>query len=195
MYAQILSGIEYIHKLGIVHRDLKPENLLLDHNNNVKLVDFGLSNLYKENEKLKTACGSPCYAAPEMIRGERYHGLGADIWSSGVILYAMVCGYLPFEDQNTKKLYQKIIKAEYKIPDFLSPQCQDLITLILNPDPSCRFTIEDICAHPWYNQIEHPPPYTPSVFIGQEPIPVDEKILVTLQKDYSMEPNQVVDAI
>jgi 5'-AMP-activated protein kinase, catalytic alpha subunit len=105
MYAQILSGIEYIHKLGVVHRDLKPENLLLDHNNNIKLVDFGLSNLYRENEKLKTACGSPCYAAPEMIRGERYHGLGADLWSSGVILYAMICGYLPFEDQNTKKLY------------------------------------------------------------------------------------------
>ena len=136
MYAQILSGIEYIHKLGVVHRDLKPENLLLDHNNNIKLVDFGLSNLYKEGQKLKTACGSPCYAAPEMIRGERYYGLGADIWSSGVILYAMVCGYLPFEVQQTKKLYQKIIKAEYKMPSFLSEQAQDLISCILNPDPT-----------------------------------------------------------
>jgi 5'-AMP-activated protein kinase, catalytic alpha subunit len=116
MYQQIISGIEYIHKLGIVHRDLKPENLLLDHNNCIKIVDFGLSNLYKQGERLKTACGSPCYAAPEMIKGERYLGLGADIWSSGVILYAMVCGYLPFEDQNTKKLYQKILKADYKLP-------------------------------------------------------------------------------
>lgn len=138
-----------------MHRDLKPENLLLDHNNNVKLVDFGLSNLYKEGEKLKTACGSPCYAAPEMIRGERYHGLGADIWSSGVILYAMVCGYLPFEDQNTKKLYQKIIKAEYQMPDFLSPDCQDLISQILNPDPTKRFSITDITQHAWYTQITH----------------------------------------
>lgn len=127
IFNQILSGVEYIHKLGVVHRDLKPENLLLDHNNNIKIVDFGLSNLYKEGEKLKTACGSPCYAAPEMIKGERYDGLGADLWSSGVILYAMVCGYLPFEDQNTKKLYQKIIKAEYKLPDFLSDSCVDLI--------------------------------------------------------------------
>jgi 5'-AMP-activated protein kinase catalytic alpha subunit len=93
-----LSGIEYIHKLGIVHRDLKPENLLLDHNNSIKIVDFGLSNLYNQGERLKTACGSPCYAAPEMIKGEKYLGLGADIWSSGVILFAMVCGYLPFED-------------------------------------------------------------------------------------------------
>ncbi len=79
-----------------------------------------------------------------MIRGEKYHGLGADIWSSGVILYAMVCGYLPFEDQNTKKLYQKIIKAEYKMPDHLSPECQDLLMMILNPDPIKRFTIRDI---------------------------------------------------
>jgi len=100
-----------------------------------------LSNLYKEGEKLKTACGSPCYAAPEMIKGEKYHGLGADIWSSGVILYAMVCGYLPFEDQNTKKLYQKILKAEYKLPETLSEQCKDLIEKILNPDPTTRLTI------------------------------------------------------
>jgi len=100
-----------------------------------------LSNLYKEGEKLKTACGSPCYAAPEMIKGEKYHGLGADIWSSGVILYAMVCGYLPFEDQNTKKLYQKILKAEYKLPETLSEQCKDLIENILNPDPTTRLTI------------------------------------------------------
>lgn len=101
----MISAIEYIHKIGIVHRDLKPENILLDYNNNVKLVDFGLSNMYNPGETLKTACGSPCYAAPEMIRNERYHGLSADIWSSGVVLYAMVCGYLPYEDQVTKNLY------------------------------------------------------------------------------------------
>ncbi len=93
---QIVSGVEYIHKNGIVHRDLKPENLLLDHNKNIKIVDFGLSNQYKSGEKLKTACGSPCYAAPEMIAGKRYECLNADIWSCGIILYAMLCGYLPF---------------------------------------------------------------------------------------------------
>lgn len=105
LYQQLISSIEYIHKLGVVHRDLKPENILLDHTNNVKLVDFGLSNTYNEGETLKTACGSPCYAAPEMIKGERYKGLNTDIWSSGVVLFAMVCGYLPFEDPDTKKLY------------------------------------------------------------------------------------------
>jgi 5'-AMP-activated protein kinase catalytic alpha subunit len=135
-----------------VHRDLKPENLLLDHNNCIKIVDFGLSNLYTNNEKLKTACGSPCYAAPEMIKGEKYYGLGADIWSSGVILFAMVCGYLPFEDQNTKKLYQKILKADFTLPQFLSDDAKDMIQNILNPDPTKRFTIEDIRSHPWYNQ-------------------------------------------
>ena len=106
-----------------MHRDLKPENLLLDHRKNIKLVDFGLSNTYKQGETLKTACGSPCYAAPEMIAGEAYHGSKVDVWSCGVILYAMVCGYLPFEDPDQSKLYKKITKGEFKIPFFVSPQC------------------------------------------------------------------------
>lgn len=136
-----------------MHRDLKPENILLDHANKVKLVDFGLSNLYQEGETLKTACGSPCYAAPEMIKGERYHGLKTDIWSSGVVLYAMVCGYLPFEDQDTKKLYAKIQNAEYKLPAFLSDNCKDLIGKILNTNPQKRFTIEQIKEHQWYKSM------------------------------------------
>ena len=110
---QILSGIEYVHKLNIVHRDLKPENLLLDSHMRIKIVDFGLSNTYRTGEYLKTACGSPCYAAPEMIAGKKYKGLNVDIWSCGVIMFAMLCGYLPFEDKNTKKLYQKIIAGKY----------------------------------------------------------------------------------
>jgi 5'-AMP-activated protein kinase catalytic alpha subunit len=100
--------------LNIVHRDLKPENLLLDENLNIKIVDFGLSNTYKTDEALKTACGSPCYAAPEMISGKEYCPLKADIWSSGVILYAMLCGFLPFEDPNTTELYRKILNCDYE---------------------------------------------------------------------------------
>ncbi len=84
---------------------------------------------------LKTACGSPCYAAPEMIKGELYLGLGADIWSSGVILFAMMCGYLPFDDKNTQKIYKKILNSEFEMPDFLSAHSKDLISRILNPDP------------------------------------------------------------
>lgn len=90
-----------MHEMGIAHRDLKPENLLLDYRKNIKVVDFGLSNLYKNDAKLHTACGSPCYAAPEMISGLAYDGLKTDIWSCGIILYAMLCGYLPFEDADT----------------------------------------------------------------------------------------------
>ena len=97
IYQQLLSTIEYIHKMGIVHRDLKPENILLDEQNRIKLVDFGLSNTYKHGSLVKTACGSPCYAAPEMISGKSYNGLGSDLWSSGVVLYCMLCGFLPFD--------------------------------------------------------------------------------------------------
>ena len=117
---QIIAGIEYLHKCEIVHRDLKPENLLLTHDKSIKIVDFGLSNTYKKGETLKTACGSPCYAAPEMIAGKRYFGSQVDIWSCGVILYALICGYLPFEDPNTSNLYKKITAGEFKMPKFLT---------------------------------------------------------------------------
>lgn len=132
-----------------MHRDLKPENLLLDHNKKIKLVDFGLSNTYQEGETLKTACGSPCYAAPEMIAGKRYNGTEVDIWSCGVILFAMVCGFLPFEDPNTSNLYKKILNAEYKIPDFISEDGADMLNGLLTTDPTKRYTIEQIRAHPW----------------------------------------------
>ena len=149
-FQEIISGVEYIHKLNIVHRDLKPENLLLDKDKNIKIVDFGLSNTYKANELLKTACGSPWYAAPEMVAGKQYHGLPADIWSCGVILYAMVCGYLPFEDPKTNVLYKKILNADYTIPEFVSDDCKDLIKRILNTDPTRRYTVSEIKNHVWY---------------------------------------------
>lgn len=112
-YSAILDGVEHLHLNGVCHRDLKPENLLLEKNfKGLKIIDFGLSNLYgKPSDHLYTACGSPCYAAPEMIAGKPYKGLEVDIWSSGIILYAMLCGYLPFEDPDTDKLYKKIVKC------------------------------------------------------------------------------------
>ena len=129
-YQQIISGIEYLHKLKIVHRDLKPENLLLDSKKNIKIVDFGLSNLYPKNELLNTACGSPYYAAPEMIRGEKYNGLLVDIWSSGIVLYAMLCGFLPFDDCNNEILYRKIIEGKFNIPHFISDSAKDILKKI-----------------------------------------------------------------
>lgn len=107
--------------------------------------------MYNEGETLKTACGSPCYAAPEMIAGKRYHGLNSDIWSCGIILYAMTCGYLPFEDPNTSKLYKKILNCDYLIPGFISKASKDLIRKILNTDPTKRFNVNDIRTHEWYN--------------------------------------------
>ena len=150
-FQQIISGVEYLHKLQIVHRDLKPENLLLDYNKNIKIVDFGLSNIYAKGELLKTPCGSPCYAAPEMISGKKYSGLMVDIWSCGIILFGMVCGYLPFDDQNNEVLYKKIANGDYKIPNFVSDKVKDLIKRILNTDPSKRFTIQQIKNHSWFN--------------------------------------------
>ena len=107
-FQQLISGIEYSHKLKIVHRDLKPENVLLDDDLNVKIADFGLSNEIKDGDFLKTSCGSPNYAAPEVIRGGLYTGPEIDVWSCGVILYVMLCGRLPFEDEDVQTLFTKI---------------------------------------------------------------------------------------
>ncbi|CAK0839845.1 unnamed protein product [Prorocentrum cordatum] len=125
LFHQIISGIEKIHSMNIVHRDLKPENLLLDHNHAVKIVDFGLSNVFREGQLLRTACGSPCYAPPEMISGNPYLPRGCDLWSAGVILFAVVCGYLPFEDPSTAELYRTILTGDFECPDFLSEPVKD----------------------------------------------------------------------
>ncbi|CAK9084542.1 unnamed protein product [Durusdinium trenchii] len=162
---QIMAGVEQIHRMNVVHRDLKPENLLLDEQKNIKIVDFGLSNTYQDGQLLKTACGSPCYAAPEMVAGQRYVPSRCDVWSCGVILFALVCpgtrvkeigsegGYLPFEDQNTSALYRKILNADYQAPKFISEGVRDLISRMLNTDPETRYTISKIRTHPWYRQI------------------------------------------
>ena len=150
-FRQIVAGLEYLHKLRIVHRDLKPENLLLNFDKVIKIVDFGLSNRYDPNELLQTACGSPCYAAPEMIAGKRYYGPAVDVWSSGIVLFAMICGFLPFEESNTSKLYKKILKGKFDIPNFVSREAKDLLEKILHIDPDKRITIKDIKKHKWFN--------------------------------------------
>lgn len=176
-YQQVTDGIEYIHKLNIVHRDLKPENLLLDENMNVKIVDFGLSNLYKQNQLLKTACGSPCYAAPEMIAGKKYNGIHVDIWSSGVILYAILCGYLPFDDNDTQTLYRKIMRGEFAIPSFISNNASDLLKCILNTNPQRRYTVEQIRQHPWFQLYKGYVNIPKGLIIGYNEIPLDEVVI------------------
>jgi 5'-AMP-activated protein kinase, catalytic alpha subunit len=142
--------MEFLHSKQIAHRDLKPENLLLDKFKNLKIVDFGLSNTYKQGELLQTACGSPCYAAPEMIAGKRYNGIEVDIWSSGVTLYAMLCGYLPFEDPDTAILYRKILKGDFELPEFLSSKAQTFLKGLLCTDPKNRLTLDKIKKSAWY---------------------------------------------
>jgi carbon catabolite-derepressing protein kinase len=107
-FQQIISGIEYSHKLKIIHRDIKPENVLLDHDLNVKIADFGLSNEIQDGDFLKTSCGSPNYAAPEITHGYLYSGPEVDVWSCGCVLYVMLAGYMAFDEENINSLYAKI---------------------------------------------------------------------------------------
>ncbi|KAG8219226.1 kinase-like domain-containing protein [Butyriboletus roseoflavus] len=149
-FQQLISGIEYSHKLKIVHRDLKPENVLLDDDLNVKIADFGLSNEIKDGDFLKTSCGSPNYAAPEVIRGGLYTGPEIDVWSCGVILYVMLCGRLPFEDDDVQTLFTKISQGSYHMPSHLGVDARGLINAMLAVDPVKRITIPEITQHPFY---------------------------------------------
>lgn len=139
-------------------------------------MDFGLSNTYKNGEMLKTACGSPCYAAPEMIAGQFYHGSQVDIWSCGVILFALICGYLPFEDPNTANLYKKILNGDFTIPKIASDDAKDMIRNILQTNPEIRYRVQDIRRHQWYKsqQLEK---ITGGIFIGLSQIPINVVIV------------------
>jgi len=149
-FQQIISGVEYCHRHMVVHRDLKPENILLDSKMNVKIADFGLSNVMRDGHFLKTSCGSPNYAAPEVISGKMYAGPEVDVWSCGVILYALLCGSLPFDDENIPNLFKKIKGGIYNLPSNLSPGARDLIPRMLLVDPLKRITIPEIRQHPWF---------------------------------------------
>ncbi|OHT13803.1 CAMK family protein kinase [Tritrichomonas foetus] len=155
-FSQLLSALEYLHnEKKVAHRDLKAENVLLDRNLNIRLIDFGLSNSFsEESPELSTACGSPAYASPEMVRGQPYTKM-ADIWSSGVLLYAMVTGQLPFDDDNMQHLLQKIAFTEPQYPSFLSPQLVDLLKKVMTKSPDQRASIAKIKTHPWFSQSEY----------------------------------------
>ena len=176
-YQQIISGIEYLHKLGIAHRDLKPENILLTNSKVLKIIDFGLSVFYTKNEVLKTHCGSPCYAAPEMIEGKNYKALPVDIWSSGIILFFMLTGYLPFNELTNKNIYRKILNGKYIIPKDLSNEVRDLIKKILEYNPKKRININEIKDHPWFNMVNKVFNMHDGIDLSKTVMPVDEEII------------------
>ena len=149
-YYQLINGLECIHHHEVVHRDLKPENLLLSKGYILKIIDFGLSNFFDKTNLLSTPCGSPCYASPEMVSGKKYDGFMIDIWSTGIILYAMLCGYLPFEDPDNEILFQKILKCDAEFPEDLSDNAIDLMQKIMVTNPKERITIPEIKKHPFY---------------------------------------------
>eukprot|EP01062_Namystynia_karyoxenos_P015707 TRINITY_DN1571_c0_g1_i1.p1 TRINITY_DN1571_c0_g1~~TRINITY_DN1571_c0_g1_i1.p1 ORF type:complete len:660 (+),score=214.85 TRINITY_DN1571_c0_g1_i1:85-2064(+) len=149
-FQQIISGIEYCHFYKVVHRDLKPENLLLDGQLNVKIADFGLSNLMNDGDFLKTSCGSPNYAAPEVICGKLYAGPEVDVWSCGVILYALLCGRLPFDEDSIPALFKKIKEGRYHMPSYVPPAAKDVIQRILVVDPLERITIPQVRELEWF---------------------------------------------
>ncbi|XP_060820291.1 maternal embryonic leucine zipper kinase-like [Bombus pascuorum] len=150
-FRQIVSAVAYLHSLGYAHRDLKPENVLLDREENLKLIDFGLCAKPKNgiDSHLQTSCGSPTYAAPELILGKKYLGSEVDIWSMGVLLYALLCGFLPFDDNSIESLYRKILSGKYDEPCWLSNSSRRLIRAMLQTDPKKRITIQELCNHPW----------------------------------------------
>ncbi|XP_057313199.1 maternal embryonic leucine zipper kinase-like [Hydractinia symbiolongicarpus] len=153
-FRQIVSAAAYIHSKGLAHRDLKPENMLLDSNNSIKIIDFGLSSNPKTNilQPLATCCGSPAYAAPELISGKSYFGPEADLWSLGIVLYGLLNGFLPFDvddDEPTYALYEKIKLGDFEVPEWLSPGSVQILTRLLQTDAEKRITTKDLLQHSW----------------------------------------------
>lgn len=193
-FQQILSGVEYCHRNQVVHRDLKPENLLLDANLNIKIVDFGLSNVIRDGHFLKTSCGSPNYAAPEVVSGKVYAGPEVDVWSCGVILYALLCGTLPFDDASIPNLFKKIKIGMYTLPSHLSAGARDMISRMLIVDPMKRITIPEIRQHAWFQvqlpcHLAVPPPDT-----AQQVKKINEEVLQEVV-NLGFERNQLVESL
>ncbi|CAK7895889.1 serine/threonine-protein kinase Hsl1p [[Candida] anglica] len=155
-FKQIIHGISYLHQFNICHRDLKPENLLLDLDKNIKIADFGMAALEVNEKLLETSCGSPHYASPEIVAGKNYHGAPSDIWSCGIILFALLTGHLPFDDENIRTLLLKVQNGKYVMPPDLSWEAKDLISKMLRVNPNDRITIDKILTHPLLTRYPEP---------------------------------------
>ena len=174
-FQQLINALFYLHSQNIAHRDIKIDNMLLDKNKDLKLVDFGLSTKYSDDILLDQPCGTVVYAAPEVLDGNEYHGMLADVWSSGIVLYGMVSGYLPFSDKDDEINKKNVLEGNIEIPDFFSPLLKDLISHMLDINPITRYTLQEIKQHPWFNLNKIN--LIPGIIIGYNKIPVDENIL------------------
>lgn len=199
-FQQIISAVEYCHRHKIVHRDLKPENLLLDEQLNVKIADFGLSNIMTDGNFLKTSCGSPNYAAPEVISGKLYAGPEVDVWSSGVILYVMLCRRLPFDDESIPVLFKNISNGVYTMPKYLSAGSASLIKRMLVVNPLNRITIHEILNDEWF-KVGLPDYLIPvdlysnvrdKQYLNEE---IDESLVNMLTKTMSYDNDEIYEAL
>uniref|UniRef100_A0A8D8X9R0 MAP/microtubule affinity-regulating kinase 3 n=1 Tax=Cacopsylla melanoneura TaxID=428564 RepID=A0A8D8X9R0_9HEMI len=162
-FRQIVSAVQYCHQKKIIHRDLKAENLLLDSEMNIKIADFGFSNEFTPGNKLDTFCGSPPYAAPELFQGKKYDGPEVDVWSLGVILYTLVSGSLPFDGSTLRELRERVLRGKYRIPFYMSTDCENLLKKFLVLNPAKRASLENIMKDKWMNmgyEEEELKPYT-----------------------------------
>ncbi|CAK9441811.1 uncharacterized protein LODBEIA_P56790 [Lodderomyces beijingensis] len=195
-FQQIIAAVEYCHRHKIVHRDLKPENLLLDDQLNVKIADFGLSNIMTDGNFLKTSCGSPNYAAPEVISGKLYAGPEVDVWSAGVILYVMLCGRLPFDDEFIPALFKKISNGVYTLPNYLSSGAKHLLTRMLVVNPLNRITIHEIMEDEWFKkdmpEYLLPPDLSKS---KHNKIEIDEDVIRALSMTMGYDRDEIINVI
>uniref|UniRef100_A0A3P8ZZQ9 non-specific serine/threonine protein kinase n=1 Tax=Esox lucius TaxID=8010 RepID=A0A3P8ZZQ9_ESOLU len=185
-FRQIVSAVQYCHQKNIVHRDLKAENLLLDADMNIKIADFGFSNEFTMGNKLDTFCGSPPYAAPELFQGKKYDGPEVDVWSLGVILYTLVSGSLPFDGQNLKELRERVLRGKYRIPFYMSTDCENLLKRFLVLNPAKRGTLEQIMKDRWINAGSEEDELKPFVEPEQD-ITDQKRIDVMVGMGYSLE--------
>lgn len=183
IFRQLIGVIEYLNIMGISHRDIKPENILLDKDKkNIKVIDFGLSNYCRGKDLLHSSCGSPCYASPEMLSGEPYQGITTDLWSSGIVLYSMLVGSLPFDEQELQKLYEQIKIGKFYLPSTLSLEAIDFLKKILMVDPKKRIGLKEIKSHPWF-KMEKNPIYK-GINIEAEEFPCNMKVASYIIKNY-----------